>query len=104
MHNNWLLPGYFHGNAMDQTDEMLLFYNPCDRVLKRYHFLDRRSKPRALGFTGLPTCCDNLAISDRIIEVNANPHVGRSHGELSYFQCPALMETARQVLLWDQVD
>ncbi|MFV1966524.1 MAG: hypothetical protein ACC628_13955 [Pirellulaceae bacterium] len=104
MHNHWLLPGHFHGFAFDQTDEMLVFHNSRDRVLKRYRLLDHKSRAKALGSTGLPACHGFDAISDRITQIDAGRYVGRSHAEMSYFCCPSLMKTARRFLLWERTD
>jgi hypothetical protein len=104
LHNYWLLPGNFHGQALDQTDEMLILYNSQDIVLKRYHLLEKGSRPRALGYTGLCTGQGYAAVADRVTQVDSRWYVGRSHREMSYFCSPALMELARRFLLWQQVD
>ena len=53
MHDYWLLPGRFHGDAVAMTEQMLLLNNACDPVLKRYQLIDPCSNPAALGYCGL---------------------------------------------------
>jgi hypothetical protein len=103
LHREWLLPGEYHGRAFAQTDEMLLLYNTCDRVLRRYHLLDKRTRPEALGFSGLPASPAS-GHREQVAQMDVCRTIGGSHRERWYFSSPALMDLARRYLLWEPVD
>jgi len=96
LHNWWLQPGGSHEQALGQMEQLLIQYNSCDPVLQRYRFVEKRSKPAALGYTGM-YLDEDVAIS--IDQSNVCCLVGRSHDEDRYLNSPSIVEEARQALL-----
>lgn len=101
VNNDWLLPGRYHGRAFLQTDKALVLYNSCDPVLKRYHFLEKCRRPRALGFTGLATCG---GLPEHVAQRDVCCVVGRSHREANYFCSSGLMDLARRCFFEEPAD
>lgn len=100
MHNYWLLPGYRHGKAVSQVDRMLVQYNPCDRILRMYRFVDRHSRPQALGYSALPRLSELGEDASRIEQQNVCPQIGNNHNMRAYFASPEVMDEVRQCVLW----
>ncbi len=100
MHNYWLLPGYRHGKAVSQVDRMLVQYNPCDRILRMYRFVDRRSRPQALGYSALPRLSELGEDASRIEQQDVCPQIGNNHDMRAYFASPAVMDELRPCILW----
>jgi hypothetical protein len=94
----WLAPGAPHELAPSQMDRLLLLFNSCDRVLKRYGLLEPGSHAEALGFTGLtyPTALPWNAIEQR----DVCTVVGKPHDEQRYYQAAGLIFRIRQHMLW----
>ena len=100
-HDDWLLPGYHHGQALPMADHWFITYNCCDGVLARYRFLDRCGKPEALGYSGLAG--RNLLpaeLNQRIEEMNVSRIVGDSHELEPYLYCSPIIDRTRAVVLW----
>jgi hypothetical protein len=97
--NHWLIPGHTHGQAMSQTDELLLVNNSSDRLLKRYHLLyGRRSCAAALGYLGISR--RSLGIEgNKVRQVDASCQIGKQHFFALYLQAPGLMAPIRATLL-----
>lgn len=102
LHNHWLAPGHAHGRAMYVTNAMLNLHNCCDPVLKRYHRLEPRTRPTALGYTGMPTSWLG-PLANRYRQRNVCSEVGRPHLTANYYQSPSVMASTRQYLLWHNV-
>jgi len=100
LHNYWMRPGCFHGEALDATDRMLILANHCDKVLRRYHWLFKGYKPRALGVTGL-SWHDQTG---RVEELDCCCCVGETHDSLMYLNSPILARRARRYVLWSDVE
>jgi hypothetical protein len=57
---------------------MLVIYNPCDRLLKRYHRLDRDRNVRAIGVSGIAGM-DQIKGGEKVRYLQATPWVGNRH-------------------------
>ncbi len=100
LHNYWMHPGCFHGQALQSTDRMLILANSCDKVLRRYHWLFRGQRPKALGTTGLSWYDD----TGRVKEFDCCCCVGKTHDSLTYLNSPQLVELTRQYALWVEAE
>lgn len=99
LHNYWLTPGCYHGDALNVTDRMLILANSRDDVLRRYHWVFRRGKPKALGVNGL-AWYDETGL---VAEYDCCPCVGETHSSLLYLDAPALARMSRKYVLWHDV-
>jgi hypothetical protein len=101
MHNYWLSPGCYMGCALTQMDRVLNLYNSSDPALRFYRFIERGSKPAALGYTGSVFCDDADGLANRIDEVNVVGVVGNEHSFLQYLCSPEVADlSAPYVLFW----
>jgi hypothetical protein len=99
MHNDALLPGRRYDRVIAQTQRTLIFINPADRALRRYHRLyGRRSGFEALGRTG-PAGMSRMPEASHIDLARADAYVGRRHGMLPYWQASTLVAWMRPYLL-----
>jgi hypothetical protein len=95
MHNCWLLPGYRHGEAVSQVDELLIVKNPIDRALKWYPIMAYgrvRSGPQALGYTGLPGISRLGEDAEKVSQFNVSGIVGPKHDALVYLSSARIVE------------
>ena len=97
--NHWLIPGQPHGRALLPADRLLVFYNPLDPVLKRYHLIEP-FRPEALGSTGLVGLGAIGPEAMHIEQRNVAGIIGRSHDLELYYQSPYIMSQLQQFLLW----
>ncbi len=96
VHNHWLHPGGCHDQALSQMERLLIQYNSCDPVLKRYRLIEKRSRPAALGYTGMYVS-DELATW--IEQRDVCCIVGKSHDEDRYLSSASLTAQMRLTLL-----
>ena len=101
MHNYWLLPDCRHGRCPSEADRLLIQYNPCDHVLHMYHLVERCSRPRALGYTGLPCLEDLGKDAARIEQQDVHCEIGNHHNVRLYFDSPRVMDKVREYVLWE---
>ena len=80
-----LWPTGQYGLALRQVDRILITYNPDDRVL---HAFESRFDRRALGLRGLPRPATGGENFQKVIQINANPSVGKHHLPSVYFKSP----------------
>lgn len=93
--DDWLLPGHRLGQAISQTEQLLLISNSADPVLKRYHWIyGRHSHAVALGSGGLPW----EGHGGGLTQIDAATLIGRHHGCDPYFDSPPLMTAMRSHL------
>jgi hypothetical protein len=103
LHNNWLHPGCYHGQALAHIDYLLNLYDCCDPVLKRYPLLYKGSRTQALGFTGMHT--GGLGpIASSIEQRDVCDVVERSHAAIHYFANRGLRRRMQDVLFWHVID
>lgn len=94
MNNCWLWPGYAHGEAVTQLDELLIVKNPIDRALKWYPFVAYgrlRTGPQALGYTGLPGIGRLGEDAIKVSQFNVAGIVGREHDVMLYLSSPRIV-------------
>jgi hypothetical protein len=105
LHNHWLAPGHYHGQAVAMADRWFITHNCCDPVLSRYRWLDKCSNPVAMGYSGvygrnlLP-----LDLNQRIEEMNASYLVGGTHDMRPYLYSLPIQSRTRQYVLWHELD
>jgi hypothetical protein len=98
VNNDWLYPGGYHQQAMTGTLRLLLVNNPADAALCRYG-QPWKSKPTALGQSGL-TDLDKLGeFAQRIEQYDASEEIGDVHGVEHYLRSPEVVDRMRKVLL-----
>jgi hypothetical protein len=101
IHNHWLLPGHYHGEALKQAEAWFITINCCDPALMRYRFVDPCSDPAALGYSGMYG--RNLLPADlnaRIEEVNVTNIVGKTHDNDPYLYSLYIQNRTRDYVLW----
>lgn len=98
-HNFWLLPGEYHGAAIERIDGLLIQYNSRDKAFKWYPRMDRRSRPEALGYTGMNVSRLGEA-ADRIEQVNVAWATGNSHDLDRFLDSCELMLDVQRYVLW----
>jgi len=99
MNNQWWLPGGYHDQSFSQVERLLLLYNPCDPVLRRYPRLDPGCSGQALGYTGLGRPGRLGQDAERLEQANVCCQIGKTHDERAYFASETLMRRARETLL-----
>jgi hypothetical protein len=99
MNNQWWLPGGYHDQSFSQVERLLLLYNPCDPVLRRYPRLDPSCSAQALGYTGLARPVRLGQDAERLEQANVCCQIGKTHNEQAYFASETLMRRARELLL-----
>jgi len=98
MHNYWLAPGGWHSAGWQFVDHMVLLYNCCDPVLRRYRLIDLRNRPQALGYRGLWNIPDDQ--NARFSQYNVCDEVGKTHSEAAYWDSPLVAEQAQRCANW----
>jgi hypothetical protein len=104
MHNYWLSPGCYLGCALTQMEHVLNLYNSCDPALRFYRFIERGSKPAALGYTGSYFCGDGNGRAHRVEDVNVVGVVGKEHSFLYYLCSPEIIDMSAPYVLFQPVD
>ena len=74
---------------------MLILYNSQDPVLKRYWMIDKKNRPRAIGYVGLSWYDDELSIG----QFDVRAQIGRSHDERKYFTSSFVTEKLRDTII-----
>ena len=108
IHSDWLLPGRPRESIWPVTDRIAVLYNSSDPVLQRYHVIERRCKPQALGYVGFWGEQQLGPDAERLTNRDVSCHVGRTHDINAYFCSPTVMSWVGQTALWrmesDQID
>jgi hypothetical protein len=105
LHDHWLLPGHYHGNALGQADRWLITHNCCDPVLSRYQWIEKCGNPVAMGYSGVYG--RNLLppdLNDRIEELNVTCLVGGTHDMRPYLYSLPILNRTREYVLWHELD
>jgi hypothetical protein len=98
VNNDWLYPGRYHERAVAGASRLLLVNNPIDAALCR-DGQPWKSKPVALGQSGL-TDLDKLGdFASRIEQYDASEQIGEVHGVEHYLRRPEIVARMREVLL-----
>jgi len=99
VHNYWLSAGGYHDQFWNFADRLLVLYNSCDPILKRYRFIEKRSRPAALGYTGTWGLDESQANQTEQFDVCCS--VGRTHTEAVFFSSAEVIETIQRNVLWN---
>lgn len=97
LHSHWLSPNGCHELATNQMEHLLIQYNSCDPVLKRYHMIERRAHPSALGYTGMYV---DESVAASVEQYDMCSSVGKTHAEVKYTSSPTVMDQTRQALIY----
>lgn len=101
LHNDWLIPGRYHGNALPLADRWYIAINGCDPVLARYRALQKRTNPVALGYAGMwGTNLLSPSLRTRIEQEYVSNIVGKSHEREPYLYSPYIAARTRDTVLW----
>ena len=98
LHNNWLAPGGCHEHFWTYADRLLVIYNSCDPVLKRYRFIEKRGRPAAMGYAGAAGLGD--ITDDRFEQQDVCRSVGKTHREAANFASTQVIQSLQQHVLW----
>lgn len=96
----WLSQRGYHRNATQNLDQLTLFYNRRDAILKRYWLIDRVQGRLALGYTGPRSFAPRFdGTSLPVLSRDCSDSIGLKHDELFYFQksCDAGHEIAKLI-------
>ncbi|MCI0357637.1 MAG: hypothetical protein L0211_04015 [Planctomycetaceae bacterium] len=100
-HDDWLLPGRYHGQALPVAEHWLITRNYCDPVLARYAWIEKCYDPAALGYSGLVG--RNLLTPEQnalIEEIDVTHLVGKTHDDDAYLYSEPIVSRTREVVLW----
>lgn len=95
MNNDWLLPGRPFDKAVTALERMMVFVNPCDRVLKHYRRIDPCDCAEALGFSGMAAGAYSEAAVDKIVQIRSTPWVGKRHEWVHYIDSGIIRQRIR---------
>ncbi|MDP6553500.1 MAG: alpha/beta hydrolase [Pirellulaceae bacterium] len=98
LHNHWLSPGGFHDRFSSSADRLLVIYNSCDPLLKRYRIIQKRGRPVALGHSGAWGLDDDLAARTEQHDVCCS--VGRTHRETDFLSSTEVIQWVQQLVLF----
>jgi len=84
---DWLVPGHFHGNALQVPERVRVTVNPQDIVLRVYPSSERRNANEALGLVGPIGMGPN---SNKVFTTNVNSALGRRHGSSYHMTSPLI--------------
>ncbi len=91
-----LAEGQIFGQAARSAQQILVLYNTCDPVLKRYYILDQCRSHRAMGYSGAVG-----ALPENVVwEQDVGPWVGRTHSLSSYLGSPDVIGTTSRYALF----
>lgn len=93
LNDDWLIPGHFHGQALQQLEYATFLNNSCDRALKYYRFLDRCTRPEALGYWGVAGIDCLGSNRAKIAQQDVCCFVGSVHSDCSYLNNSSIMRT-----------
>ncbi len=94
-----LAAGGRYSLALSRIDKLVNTYNSVDPVLKRFRFFDRDTSPTAAGFAGiLQPRVDSPLQSHFKIEQYDCCCIGRTHAELDYMTCPAVIRSLKNAV------
>jgi hypothetical protein len=91
-----LMPGARFQMAMSSTELLLNYYNSCDPALKRYHFVEKCTKPTAMGYTGVVGESSLGEAVERIRECNVTGIIGKTHDSYGYLASERIMGEIRR--------
>jgi hypothetical protein len=91
INDDWLMPGHYHGLALQQLQSATFLNNSCDRALKHYRWIDRCTRPEALGYWGLAgmQCLGNNRA--KVQQQDVCCWVGSVHSGCTYLYSPSIM-------------
>lgn len=91
---DWLIPGHFHGAAMQPLERVAITVNPRDIVLKTYRVAEKRNAPEPVGKVGPPLGALGHEAA-KIVTQQVTGDLGRRHGSSHYFSSPQVISLIR---------
>lgn len=105
MDNDWLLPGEFHGLALEPVERMTVLINRRDVVLRFYPVLHRHTGSPALGISGLWESGQWATAAEKLVQHDVTDQVRMLHSVLPYLRSAPIMARIRaEALFLDHVD
>jgi hypothetical protein len=98
VNNDWLYPGGYHQQAPQAASQLLLVNNPIDAALCRYG-QPWKSKPVALGQSGLTDLAKLGEFARRIEQLDASEQIGEEHGVEHYLRQDEIVARMRKKLV-----
>jgi hypothetical protein len=99
-HDYWLRPDATHGRCWSQVDQLLLQFNPCDRVLSLYPLIERCVRPPALGHAGFRWVDELGADAPRLHQQDVAAAIGSKHLARRYMGTAEIMAVMQRYVLW----
>lgn len=91
---DWLIPGHFHGAALESVEHMTVTINPRDVVLSVYRVAEKRNSPPAIGAVGPPVGSLGQQ-ANKLRVINVKTDIGRKHGSPHYIESPRVASIVR---------
>jgi hypothetical protein len=101
LNNDWLIPGRYHGRAIERLDRMLIVYNSCDRAMSRYHLVAPCGCGQGLGYTGLAGPAQLGEARSRIEQFNGSGDLGSEHSFYNHVYSTRIMQATRARIFAD---
>ncbi|MEQ8786184.1 MAG: hypothetical protein RIC55_07785 [Pirellulaceae bacterium] len=98
MNNDWLIPGRYHGEAVNCVDRMLVLYNPCDRAMRFYHLVAPSRKYGGMGYSGLASPGRLGNAVERVEQYNTSGQLGGEHSFVNHLNSRWIMEKTRSAV------
>jgi hypothetical protein len=99
LNDDWLIPGHYHGRALHQLEYATFLNNSCDRALQYYRFLDRCTRPEALGYWGIAGINYLGNNKAKVAQQDVGCIVGSVHTDCSYLYSKNIMSTTWRGLI-----
>jgi hypothetical protein len=97
---DWLIPGHFHGDALQVPERVRITVNQQDIVLRVYPASERRNANEAIGLVGPPSGMGPNA--NKVYTTNVNSALGRRHGSSYHMTSPLVSGIIRyEVMQFD---
>lgn len=95
-----LHPKAAYGNAFDVPEKTLLLFNPRDRALKWYPFLQHCHGPQALGRVGIQPGRVSRNLAEKVRAIDISPFVGDRHEFSFHVSNPKLLVREKDFILF----
>jgi hypothetical protein len=94
---HWILPRGVHGQALQQSERLIAFFNPRDPVLKHFDVVFKPGRPQALGYQGIAATQLGPAAA-QFQQYNVSNDLGHTHSFDRYVSSRCIMGLVRREL------